>query len=535
MKLPTLISILTWLLLSSQTALCLDGQKKAELKALISQGDAFYKKYQFKHAEAAYRESLQIDPACVPALLGMSGIYRHWGQAKVSNSYIQLASKIEPNNPQCYIASAKLFARLNDKEQAIRAYRKAVALSQNDAEVYASLGWEQLEDHPADSEASERRAVKLDPKNHSAYRTLAYALSNQKKYQQAAQAMKTAIALAPKFQWYQSDLAIIYTRASNRKAAQEIYKKMLVDSPKNVEPLLRLADLAAEDNNPKEQEKLLLAATKIKSSNDTAWRELARIYMNQRNLPKALKCARIAQGFKPKNSRNNLILAICLMESGKLVDAEQYAQRAVDTAEDVFNKLNCQFTQVHLKFLIGKNDEAMAEAKEMYKKYPQEVSAQRAMAWALMCFKRYDEGFVILKQAMAKFPDVSVLENDYLEGLLSAERFDETKKVARKMLKKNANDSEAWFCLLEVAKKTKNKTEANEAIKHLSSLNLSADESMEVGFNGINSGMGNRSLPSLKQALERSPESADIILNSRDPLDEASVQSGRKPPAVKNK
>ena len=519
MKLITVSLGLLCLLLPGTTALALDDQKQAQLKALISQGDNFYHKYQLKQAEALYRQALQIDPKSVPALLGLSGIYRHLGQAKVSNSYIEIASKIEPNNPKCYIASAKLFEKLQNKEQAIRAYKKVVALSPNDSQAYTSLGWEQVDVNPVEAEASLRKAIKLDPKSAAAYRILAYALSNQNKQQQAVQAIQTTIALAPKAQFYRNDLALLYIRAGNRKAAREVYKEMRVKSPKNVEPLLRLAEMAAADNNSREQEQYLLEATTVKSTNDTAWRELAINYARQRNLPKALKCARIAQGFKPNNSRNNLILCACLMQSDKIAEAERYAQKAVDTANDLDSRLECQVVQVHLRFMAGKNDEAMAEAKEMYKKYPQEMSAMRAMAWALMCFKRYDEGFAILKQAMIKFPEVENLPNDYMEGLFSAERFPEAKRLAQQQLKKHPNDGETWFLLLEIAKKTKNKKDAAEALKHLNAMNLSADESMEVGFDSINAGMGTKSLPSLKQALERSPESADIILNTRDPFE----------------
>ncbi|MBS1990901.1 MAG: tetratricopeptide repeat protein [Cyanobacteria bacterium SZAS LIN-3] len=494
---------------------------KTQLQALLTQGDASSKKFQLQQAEDAYRQALKIDPRSVPALLGLSAIYRHRGRAQLSNSFIETATKIEPNNPRCYLASARLFEKLQDTEQAIRAYKKVVALDPSDAHSLQMLSWNQLENHTLEAEQNLRRLIKMAPTNDGAYRLLAYAQSNEKHYDEARRTISTAIKMAPTNPNYYQDLATICLRANDTAGAKKALKEMLTKFPGNPAPLLGLAEIAAREGQYKEQEKYLRQATVVKPTSDLAWRELAVYYGLRRNQPECIRCARIAYGFKPKSAKNNYCLAACLLDSDNLKEAEPYMQKAVELADSLEEQLTYERQQIHLKFLLGKNDEAMAQAKKLYKQYPHNLTAIRSMAWALMCFKQYDQGFALLKQAMAKFPEDSSIARDYLEGLLSAGRYDQARAEARKLLLKEPNDEECWSCLMEIAQKTGNKKEAEEAMKHIGKLNLSAHESMEFAFNSMSTGANNKALPALKKALESSPDSADLLLNTRDPRAES--------------
>ncbi|MDP3509323.1 MAG: tetratricopeptide repeat protein [Candidatus Melainabacteria bacterium] len=496
-----------------------------EYSEALSQGEKLCNQFKYKEAEPYFSQALKSNPRSVAALLGLSKVYRHQGKANQSYSLIKTAISIEPNNGLCYLESGKLFQKMQRYDRAIQDCKKAVGLAPNNSEAYYYLGWSQ--DLFGDKEAAKslHKAVQLDPKNDRAWRLLAYALWRQDRYDEASQAMQSAIKLAPKNPQYQKELADILLAANKPKEAEAIYSGMKTTFPKNPVPYLGLAEIAFKQGNTKRQGELLRQATVIKPTSELAWLKLAQFYTEERRFDESIRCARIALGFKPKSAFNNNAMAIALINADKPQEAEPYLQKSVAFATDLQQKLRSQAVLVRLHFINNKNDRAMELAKEMYKQYPNEYWAISAKAWALMCFKKYDEGFALLQKGKKLYPKDQDLDQDYLAGLVSAERYDQAKALARKMLVKTPNDTSIWLHLMTVATKTHNKKDAEEAMKHTRGLKLSSYDAMEVGFGGMSVGADASSKESLKQAIEDNPANVDLIMNTRDPKAEKKSRS----------
>ncbi len=514
------------------------GQTASEV-ALVAEAEKLCKVFKYKEAEPLFRQALAANEKCVPALLGLSRISRHQGKAQLSYACVKSAIQLEPGNAQCYLARAKIDQACHRYTSAIEACNKALSLAPNLAEAYYYLGWNQYlatnkntdanVDKNAEKSAEKnlRRALQLDAKNDGALRILSHLLWRENRYAEACLVLQGAIKTFPTRVSYRIDLANIYLAQGKTAQAKLVYNEIKKNFPKIVEPYLGLATIARAEGHLPQQEALLKQATVVKPTSELAWLELAEYYCLERKMDESLRCARIAYGFNPRSATNNSALAIALMNADKPKEAEPYLQKSAELARSAEQKLKIQGILVRLDFLISKNDQAMALAKQMYQQSPGDVTAMSTMAWALMCFKKYDEGFALLKQAKKQFPDQEDIDLDYLAGLYSAERYSEAKILARQLAAKNPNKSEPWLCLMEIARKTNNKKDAEEAMKHLEGLKLTASEAMEVGFDGLNVGAGNKSLPSLKKALDSSPESADLLLNTRDPKKERNNQAAK--------
>jgi len=491
----------------------------------VEEGLKLNKQFKYKAAEPFFDQALKSDPKNVPALLGLSKVYRHQGKAKQSYTLINLAIKLEPNNGLCYLESAKLYHTMHSYKKAVNSAKKAVALVPNNAEAYYYLGWSQNLADDKDAVKNLRKAVQLDPKNASAWRILAYALWQQERLGEAKQCMQNAINLAPKNVQFRTELADILLSENKLKEATAVYNQMKKDFPRGAEAYLGLSEVAARQGHTKERGDLIRQATVIRPTSEQAWLKLAQFHLDERNFDEAVRCARIAVGFKPNNALNNRALAIALMNADKPQEAEKYLEKGVAFAKGLQERLCAQDLLVRLHFINNKNDRAMEMAKEQYRLLPDEYYAISAYAWALMCFKQYDEGFAVLKKGKKLFPEAFDLDKDYLGGLVSAGRYDQAKAQAKLMLTKKPNDSYIWICLMEIAKKTNNKKDAEIAMKHTNGLKLGSYDAMEMGFGGMSVGASDSSLPSLKQAIENNPASVDLIMNTRDPKAEQKTSS----------
>jgi tetratricopeptide (TPR) repeat protein len=502
-------------------AQAIEKQGGEQVKALVAQGHGLCQRKLYEQAEPVFRKALLVDAKSVPALLGLAEIYKHQGKPDKSFNCLETAVRLEPQNADCYIEEAKFFQSIDRPSAAIEASKKALAIAPNNAEAYYRLGFYQRLGGDNQAEKNLKHALQLDPRHDSACRQLAYLCWDQKRYGEARSCFQSAIKLAPDNQGYYKDLAALLKAEGKKKEARAVCVAMEKTFPKSSSPYLGLADMAQADGNRKEQEEFLRQATLVQPTSSTAWRLLAIFYSMDKKFPESMKCARIAYGFKPREVKNASVLAVCLMESDKPKEAEGYWQKTVELAQPGEEKRWYQGALARVQLILGKNEEALGLARLIYKQAPDEPRSITTLAFVLTGLKHYDEALALLKQAKAKRPGDGSFDYEYLQALMSAGRYEQARSLAKQVLTQYARNGVAWSCLMDIARKTHNKKEADEAMKHLNGVKFSADESMEFGFSGITLGQGNNALPALKKALEASPESADIILNARDPKEDS--------------
>jgi len=488
--------------------------------ALVEQGTLLCRTKKYSEAEGLAKEALAINPASTAAMCLLSRAYRHLGKGPLSMSWLQQALKLEPNNYLVHLEFARYFNGYNRFPQAMEATRRAMALAPNNAEVFFTLGWIQHSMvQEVDAEKSLRRAIKLDGKKAQQHKLLGMVLELQKRYDEAMSEYQIAARMEPTRDTTVNAIGMLLIIEGKKKEAREFYLDMAKKFPKSIEPYLNLARLAEEDRDYKMAEALLRKATVVSPASGKAWVRLAQMLTTERKLDDALKAARIAYNFNSQDDEVASTLAMAFWDKDNPKEAERYMQRSVQLSFTQMSKLLHQNMLVRMKFVNGKAEEGMELAKQCYSMNKQNPAAIAAMAWALMNTKKYDEGLAMLKTARINNPKDRTLTLDYLEGLCGAGRYDQARIFGRELVNRDVHDRKAWICLLWVANKTHNKADVAEALKHVDVGALSAQESMEVGFSGLEGGMDRQSFPALKKALDVSPESAELILNTRDPRD----------------
>jgi tetratricopeptide (TPR) repeat protein len=115
-------------------------------------------------AAAKYREALQVDPGCVPALLGLGGMAVHGRRLAEAEKHFREALAIEPTSPEAALGLASVLALRGGGElpQAENHVRSVLAVRPNDPEAHYLLGMI-LEQSGKSKEAmaSYRRAAEL--------------------------------------------------------------------------------------------------------------------------------------------------------------------------------------------------------------------------------------------------------------------------------------------------------------------------------------------------------------------------------------
>ncbi len=148
-------------------------------------------------AERLYAALLQHQPGRADALNFMGMLQQQRGRLEDALALLRRASQAAPREPSVWNNLGNLLMRLDDIEQAGKAFRRSLALAET-AEAHTNLARVQREGRDfARSEASCRRALALDAEFGPAWHLLSLALLGQQRAEQAFEAAVHAERLMP--------------------------------------------------------------------------------------------------------------------------------------------------------------------------------------------------------------------------------------------------------------------------------------------------------------------------------------------------
>jgi protein O-GlcNAc transferase len=345
------------------------GPQGANLQSVLRQAAGDHAAGRLAEAERGYRQVLKIDPrqADVLHLLGALS-----GQLEKYDAGIELISRaieIRRNTPSYHASLAKLLKARGRLDEAITAYRQALALDPAMADVQNNLGVAlrvagKLEEANAAfgeairlnpnlaeawnnfgyglvtmqrfDEAAEacRKAIALKPTYSEAFHNLGMALAERGAWKEAAQAYQRAIQIAPNYADAHNNLGNVLRAMGSIELAIDEYKIAVQLKPIYVEAFNNLGLALGEAGRGEEAIGPLAQAIELKPDFAEAFNSLGNVLQNKGDLDGASAAYERALELKPDYAEAMCNLAVVRKDQGLHKEAAEYATRSIQVRPD---------------------------------------------------------------------------------------------------------------------------------------------------------------------------------------------------------
>jgi cellulose synthase operon protein C len=206
----------------------------APLEALNNFGYLFLEKYQPAEAISVFRDCLNINKSYAPALLGIA-LAKQYDSSGETESYARAALKVNPG----YVPALDLLAELRISEEryelAQEEIKRALAINPHDL---VSLSLQAVyylarEDKPA-FDAVEKEILKVNPSYGMLYHTLAESMVMGRKYREAVDFDRKAVALNPKLYSAYASMGMNLMRIGEVKEGRGMLQVAFEGDPFNI-------------------------------------------------------------------------------------------------------------------------------------------------------------------------------------------------------------------------------------------------------------------------------------------------------------
>jgi Flp pilus assembly protein TadD len=139
----------------------------------------------------------------------------------------------QPNEVSAHIGIAYAYWRKGQRDQAIRAYRRAIELAPNDPRPQNNLAWLLADEQGFQDEALQlaQRVVSASPQNGWFVDTLGWVYLHQGKFTEAEQQFRLAVDLLPNEAMAQYHLGLVAHKQGRTVEAMSALKRALLLNP----------------------------------------------------------------------------------------------------------------------------------------------------------------------------------------------------------------------------------------------------------------------------------------------------------------
>ena len=268
--------------------------------------------------------------------------------------------------------------RLDEAEQVLK---QTIALAPTFAKAHEDLGYVLLEQERYE-EAVEvlQKAARLDPKLDAARFNLGKALASTGRGKEADAAFEASFELSPERK--KLALAAKHHQEGRIEDAEQLYRQVLNNNPRNVDALRMLAMVAATAKRYDDAERLLRKAVGIAPDFLTAVVDLGRVLKEQDRFEEAIDCFKNAIAINPNNPHTHFLLASAYSPAALNHEAAREYRRALDLAPEHPGALLGLGNALKT---IGKQDEAIKAYRDCIRVRPDNGE----IYWSLANLKTY--------------------------------------------------------------------------------------------------------------------------------------------------
>jgi tetratricopeptide (TPR) repeat protein len=204
------------------------------LKALADFGYLFLEKYNATEALGVFRDCLKINRFYPEALVGIA-LAKKYDSDFETETYARVALKVNPNLVPALNILAELAIESENREVALKHIHAALSVNQADLEALSLQAvCRYFSGDQAGFAEIEGKVLAINPSYGRLYYTLAENLVSRRKYQQAVDFNRKAVALDPELWAAYASLGMNLTRVGNLEEGRAAIQKAFEGDPFNV-------------------------------------------------------------------------------------------------------------------------------------------------------------------------------------------------------------------------------------------------------------------------------------------------------------
>jgi cellulose synthase operon protein C len=211
-----------------------NGSEEVPLEALVNFGNLFLEKYNATDAIGAFRDCLKINEKYPDALLGIALAKQYESNAEVE-AYARMALKVNPNLVPALNALAEIRMDEEDYDGALKEVSRALAINAANLESLSlEAVYHLVRGNTQGFATTEKKILGLNPNYGRFYYTLAENMISLRKYQEAVDFNRKAVALDPQLWEAWASLGMNLTRVGDLAGGREAIQKAFEGDPYNV-------------------------------------------------------------------------------------------------------------------------------------------------------------------------------------------------------------------------------------------------------------------------------------------------------------
>ena len=471
----------------------MSNQDWAQIMGL--RGQAYLGKFEPEPARAAFDEALEIDPACVEALVGMAslnGLQRKYAEARY---WVQRALEADDTSDLAWSSLGDIELAEGNSEEAEAAFSKAIEFQHYVSMNLAKRAMARVRlGRYADADADLKVLANL-PLGQHPYVSYVQGLSyfGQQKYADAAQAFDASYQVNPS-----SLPLLIYLATTNHVLGN-----------------LQQAELYAERANNLAPQSLAAKQT------------LGAVRISQSQLDQAKGLLQTSLRDHPDDPSIIRMLAVVAYLEGDTAKNVEYLQKVVALQPDSQSAINALNTA---RLLDGQSlDASIANGQAASPAEDEQFT--RDLLFAIEAFKNQNYGQALerTRQLQERYPDRTEPINLMSAIYLATGQWDKARVELEKVLALDAGNLSAARNLAILEARDGNLERARKLLRPVVEA-LPQDEEAILLLADIESRMGDQAdaIRVLEQALERNPQAPKVITN----LAEIYFRDGRYPDVV---
>ncbi|MEQ1864237.1 MAG: sulfotransferase [Micropepsaceae bacterium] len=308
-------------------------------------------------------------------------------------------SKLSESSLRAAIDQGNAARRAGQLDEALAAYRRALAIASEDAEANSLFGLALLhQGKPDEAEPHLIKAVKINPEHIGFRLNLAELFERLGLFEKAIAEMERVVAGAPEFARGWERLANCCIQGQRISDAFEHYGRAAAHDPNNHWLALKWGRAALSIGRLSDARKILDRAARLSPGNDEIIRTHADVAEALADWASLERIARSWTILRPEESRAWQALSKALWESGHLRQAMEFYRKAIDKGGRDAVSLA---TYGRLSLMAMEFDESAAALEEAEALAPLEVHVLSAKALLLTMLGRFEEAETYCRRCLA--------------------------------------------------------------------------------------------------------------------------------------